>query len=86
MLQFKFTLYIFLTGFIGLVNTVHIDDFLIIIRNEPVYMMSVIVTRQIGTTHRPITQRTLFVYKIIQVHIGAEHHLTFRIHIMHRTT
>ena len=85
MLQLEFASNIFLTSFIGLVNTIHVDNFLVIVRNESIHMMSIIITWQIGTTHRPITQRTLFIHKIIQVHIGTKHHLTFGIHVMQRT-
>ena len=64
---------------ISLIDAVHIHNFLVIVYQETVYMVTTTVTRQIHPTHFPITQWAFLIDEIIQFHICTQHHLTFRI-------
>ena len=86
MMQFQITRNVFIAHGFCLINTVQVNDFLIVMLNEAIHMMFVILTRQINTTYRPIAQRTFLVFEIVHIHIGTKHHLSFRIHIMQRST
>ena len=54
MLQFEFTCNVFASGFIGLIDTVQIDNFVIVMRNESVHIMLVFLARQIHCIQRPV--------------------------------
>ena len=86
MMQFKVARYVFVTKGIGLINTAHVNNFLIIVHHVSVHMMSATISRQINATHFPIAQRTLFVLEIVHPYIGTDHHLTFGIHVVYRAT
>ena len=54
MMQFKVARYVFVTKGIGLINTAHVNNFLIIVHHVSVHMMSATISRQINATHFPI--------------------------------
>ena len=86
MLQFQVARNLFISVLISLISSVHGHDFPVVMQKESVHMMLVFTHRQIGTAHRPITHRILFINKIIKAHVGTNHHLSFRIDIMHRSS
>ena len=82
MMQFQIAGNVFISKFIGLIDTVQVNDFLIVMLDIAIHMMSAAIARQINTAHRPIAQRTFLVLEIVYIDIGTEHHLSFRIDIM----
>ena len=82
MTQLQITRNIFITPFIRTVNTIQVSNFMTVVHYIAVNMMIVVFTRQIYTTHFPISHRATFIYEIIHSHIDSEHHLSIGVHIM----
>ena len=86
MFQSQITGNVFPSPFIGLIDSIHCHNFLTIMYQVSVHMMTATIARQIYTVHFPIAQRIVLVYEFIQMHIGTQHHLSFGIHIVSRAS